>query len=699
MTDLVLVRSGLGVCGAALALLLAFGPTESLDAQTVTRLEADPVRIEVAAGASVPLAIRALDAAGRVVDAPLRVTGARGGVSVSDGRVTGLQAGEYAIFVSSVPADGADPVVLEVPVVVSWPAVSEVEVRVGAEPPGSLVRGDGDTTDAPGLYRGSRVQHRVVARHADGTARPHPEVSWSNSDPSVATVDRFGFVRAVGTGSVTITATVDGVAGSVAHTVPSLPVARLELSGGSEEVRTGDVQSFTVVARAADGSVVEDAPVAWSFLYQPDDSVRAPAGPAQIQAGRMVADVPGVYTAVASVGGVQADFSFRVVPRNAVRKLEIVGQGRESRVFTTDLWLWEGVDGRDYALTGSKYGDGISMVWDVTDPTNIFKTDSVQVDARTTNDVKVSPDGRYGAISREGASNRRDGVVILDLADPAHPRVASTFEGNGVTGGVHNMFATNDYLFALAGGDKYVIIDVRDLDNPRFVSEYNHPNSRVHDIWVHDGLAYSAEWETGVVVVDVGNGGWGGSIENPVFVTSFPLTTGSTHAIFPYYQESTGRFLLVVGDERVRRNGLAWEGTGPDHRVQFDPETGIGGYPRATSGYIQIVDFTDPTAPTQLARYEVSEYGTHNMWVEDDILYQAYYEGGVRMIDISGDLMGNLYTQGREMAVFKAYDPQGYIPNSAAAWGVMPWKGNIFFSDINSGLWSVRMQPPERPVS
>lgn len=29
----------------------------------------------------------------------------------------------------------------------------------------------------------------------------------------------------------------------------------------------------------------------------------------------------------------------------------------------------------------------------------------------------------------------------------------------------------------------------------------------------------------------------------------------------------------------------------------------------------------------------------------------------------------------------------------------MPWKGNIFFSDINSGLWSVRMQPPERPVS
>ena len=69
------------------------------------------------------------------------------------------------------------------------------------------------------------------------------------------------------------------------------------------------------------------------------------------------------------------------------------------------------------------------------------------------------------------------------------------------------------------------------------------------------------------------------------------------------------------------------------------------------------------------------------------------------MVDISGDLMGNLYTQGREMAVFKAYDPLGYIPNSAAAWGVMPWKGHIFFADINSGMWAVKMQPTGRPIS
>ena len=36
-----------------------------------------------------------------------------------------------------------------------------------------------------------------------------------------------------------------------------------------------------------------------------------------------------------------------------------------------------------------------------------------------------------------------------------------------IAGGVHNMFATDDHLFALARGDKYVIIDVRDIYDPK----------------------------------------------------------------------------------------------------------------------------------------------------------------------------------------------------------------------------------------
>ena len=105
-----------------------------------------------------------------------------------------------------------------------------------------------------------------------------------------------------------------------------------------------------------------------------------------------------------------------------------VGNGRQTTHYTRDMWIFEGLDGRDYALTGARQAQSHAFVWDVTDPANIFKTDSIQVDARSLNDVKTSPDGRYGVVSREGASNRGNGLVILDLADPAHPTIASNYD-------------------------------------------------------------------------------------------------------------------------------------------------------------------------------------------------------------------------------------------------------------------------------
>ena len=525
-------------------------------------------------------------------------------------------------------------------------------------------------------------------------------MSWSSSDPSVATVDRFGYVTATGTGAVTIQADVEGVAGSAAYDVAPFPAASLEITGLADEVRTGDVQHLTAVARAASGGVVADVPVTWTHTAVPDEDIIAPSAPGQISRGRFVADVPGVYTVVANAGPLAARATLQAVARDVVREMTMVGKGSTSAMRATDFWVFEGLDGRDYALTGSKMSDGYAFAWDVTDPANIVKTDSLQVDARAVNDVKVSPDARYATITREGASNRRNGVVFLDLADPAHPVIASELV-EGLTGGVHNAFPDDDYAYVLSAGDKYVIIDVADIYNPRVVGEYNHPDSRLHDVWVHNGIAYSAEWDKGMVAVDVGNGRWGGTPENPVLISELPVPTGTTHAIFPYPSQSTDRFYVFVGDEDMQRRGLANEGprTGGSYQLPYDSETGMGGVPLATQGYIQVIDFTDPENPEMVARYEVTEYGTHNIWVEDDILYQAYYEGGLRIVDVSGELMGNLYTQGREISVHKSTDVNGWVPNSTMVWSAMPFKGHVFFSDTNSGLWSVKVEPPQRPVS
>ena len=71
----------------------------------------------------------------------------------------------------------------------------------------------------------------------------------------------------------------------------------------------------------------------------------------------------------------------------------------------------------------------------------------MQVDARTVNDVKVSEDGRICIIGREGASNRKNGIIIIDVSNPRDVQIISEYTTN-LTGGVHNIFIYQDHVYA-----------------------------------------------------------------------------------------------------------------------------------------------------------------------------------------------------------------------------------------------------------
>ena len=94
------------------------------------------------------------------------------------------------------------------------------------------------------------------------------------------------------------------------------------------------------------------------------------------------------------------------------------------------------------------------------------------------------------------------------------------------------------------------------------------------------------------------------------------------------------------------------------------------------------------------------EAGAHNLWVENDVLYQAYYKGGLRVVDVSGELMGDLMAaRGGRSPSTSLRIPVASCPNQVSVWGGQPYKGNVFFSDMNSGLWAAKVLPKGRPVS
>jgi hypothetical protein len=648
----------------------------------VARLAAVPSSMTVETGKAIPLPkITAFDASGREITGFVpNIQGPRRAVTITDTEITARNAGNFELTVNA-PGANNQVVSITIPLIAKWPALARLE----------LVPGQGR------LYVNTTLTNRLRGWHADSSERSSVTGTWRSSNATVASVDRFGSVTGLRPGTTTVSAEVDGVRATRTFTVAANPVSRLEITLKEDQIRTGDVIHLTAQAKTSAGAVVGDAPVTWSYTYTPDDSIApngVPGGAGIVQFGRFAGNYPGRYTLMASAGGASAQKTIQVVPRDVRQRISVTSRGTINATHTSDFWPFTGKDGRDYALVGTWGGDGYAIMFDITDLNNIFKTDSVKVDARTINDVTISPDSRYGVLTREGASNRVNGVVILDLANPAHPKIASTFDQE-LNGGVHNVFATNDYLFAISGGAKYVIIDVKDITKPKYVSEYRHPNARIHDLWVHDGIAYSAQGGVGAVAVDVGNGKYGGTIEKPKLIATYQVNSG--HEIFPYYQKSTGKVYLFLGDEEMNRRGRVWEGTGytlsgPDGKP---PKGGIA---QTSGGYTHIIDFTDPMKPIPVGRYHLEDYGSHDIIVENDILYQAYYDGGVRVVDVSGELLGNIVDQNREIAVFKPYDPDGYTPNAPFVMNAMPWKGKVLWTDFNSGLWAAKLEPRSRIV-
>ena len=641
--------------GFTVCFLLCTGLVQAQDA----RIEVTPENLVMQVDGTATIKAIVVDASGQVLENRQVRYFSRRALSVdSVGNVTAHEPGSHRLIVISPDAQG-NFIRKDLTVEVQFPPLAKIEI---GEIPQKL-------------YAGTTIALDIKVLDEKDFERKDKKAALSTDKPDILGFDAFYNLTAKNPGTATLKAQVEGIETTLQVQVVANPVAKLEIQSDKAEARTGDVFHFKAMAFDKKGKALNDVPLHFSFEGNSYD-VSSNASGLIKQDGRFVADEPGLYAVAVSSGPHVARMSVNVIPREVKRKIELVGKGLVNDKHTSDFWIWEGVDGRDYAVTGTWGADGTAYFWDVTNPAEISRIDSIQVDARTVNDVKVSEDGTICIISREGASNRKNGIVILDVRNPRDVQIISTFTEN-LTGGVHNLFIYKDHVYALSDGQKYFIINIEDPKNPRIVSKFelDTPGHAIHDVWVEDGIAYSSNWADGVQMVDVGNGIAGGSPSNPVQFASYKYPSGAHHATFPFTSPSTGKFYAVLGDE-IFPYGLNMKG------------------PNIAGGFLHFVDFTDLDNPEEIARFEVPGAGSHNYWIDGETLYVAFYNGGIRVVDISGELMGDLYKQGREMAFIIPSDPDAYIPNSPFTWGAQLHKGHIFYSDWNSGLWAAKLSPP-----
>jgi hypothetical protein len=101
------------------------------------------------------------------------------------------------------------------------------------------------------------------------------------------------------------------------------------------------------------------------------------------------------------------------------------------------------------------------------------------------------------------------------------------------------------------------------------------------------------------------------------------------------------------------------------------------------------VDVSDLHHPSEVAFFHINGAGTHNFWMDEQrqILYAAYYNGGVVALDVSGTLSGNLSTSNRLLSQIK---PGG--GGNTFTWGVQLANGSLYAIDMLSGLWQLKTE-------
>jgi len=341
----------------------------------------------------------------------------------------------------------------------------------------------------------------ATPRSADGDPRRDVAVHWKSVTPAIAKVDDAGLVTALAPGTARLQAAAGPATAEVSIRVVADTVHKVSVEPATASAKTGDVVHFAASAQNAKGAAIRDLLTTWT--------VSGPKGTIYAD-GAFVADAPGTYLVKAAKGSHSDVASITITPRNAEREIEVV-----AHIPTKDADGKPLQTAEEWVIGNHLYYTTISdraYAYDISDPAHPQLLDSMKADARLLNDISTTPDEKVGVFTREGASNRKNGIVFFDASDPAHLKVISEYTET-VTGGVHSAFINTHYAYITDDATGSLrVIDFKDPAHPKEVARWQteHTNAAtiethtgtmtsgryLHDLYVKDGLAYLATGAT-----------------------------------------------------------------------------------------------------------------------------------------------------------------------------------------------------------
>jgi hypothetical protein len=381
-------------------------------------------------------------------------------------------------------------------------------------------------------------------------------------------------------------------------------------------------------------------------------------------------------------------------------QLVVTGGGAVSERYTSEVavagdWVYTGT----WSIRAGTRGNALK-IWNASSGTPVLVDSAIVTGVGTLGDVQISDDGALLVVASEGGGVL-NGISIYDRnpSNPAKPILLSRFVSNQTSPGVHTVKLSrwNGRHYAFldinnAPPSRLIIVDITNPAAPVAVSSTAMGQPFVHDVFVRDGLVFTALWNDGLAIWDIGGGTASGA--SP----ANPIRLGTVHTLdyLSRPDHSQAHNVHWFHDPRNGSKRFAFVG-------EEVPLGGGFGNPNSMAGDIHVVDVSNFSAPREVAFFHVDSAGVHNFAVDEasGILYAAFYNGGVRALDIRGDLSScaaaekdaagrcNLGLMGRE----RAY---GLKDRTVSIWGVALSGNALYASDMLNGIWRMDIAPLKR---
>ncbi len=323
------------------------------------------------------------------------------------------------------------------------------------------------------------------------------------------------------------------------------------------------------------------------------------------------------------------------------------------------IWGYTGTNGHEYALGCLQNPGGLSII-DITNPTTPVEVSFIP---STGNSVWQEVNG-FRNYAYKVSQENNDGLQIIDLAPLNQGKPAKLVSSSTLRFKVaHTVFVdsttTPARLFVTYGSAAGVMIfTLADPENPVYVTTIV---GETHDMFARgDRLYASNQYQSKVTIWNITN------LSAPLKVSIIDFNA----------------YDISIGEPPHSISHNAWPSD--DNKTLYTTEETVGCSLKAWD--ISTATMTKP--PTLRAKYtSLPGIISHNCYVKGNLLFNAHYTAGLRVIDITDPSKMPEIAYSRHSTSTKLF---------SGTWGCYPWfkSGLIVHGDFDAGIYIERLDAP-----